>query len=140
MRSMSLVTKLLEAGLPSDQGIRPHLSVVVGVDTLKGDPGSLPAQLAGFGSIGPKLLGYLGCLSDLMPIVTENGELEQARILNVGRSLRRANRQQRRAITARPPPDRAASAPHPAATTRIWRSTTSPGGPEAAAPSPAQGA
>ncbi len=88
-----MLTQVLEAGLPSDKGIRPQLSVIV-------DAQGPSARLAGFGSIGPKLLDYLTCLSDLTPIVTTGGELEQARILNVGRTQRHANRQQRRAIIA----------------------------------------
>ena len=89
-----MVTQVLEAGLPSDKGIRPQLSVIV-------DTHGPSARLAGFGSIGPKLLDYLTCLSDLTPIVTTGGELEQARILSVGRTRRHANRRQRRAIIAK---------------------------------------
>ena len=89
-----MLTRVLEAGLPSDQGVRPQLSVII-------DTHGPSARLAGFGSIGPKLLDYLSCLSDRTPIVTTGGELEQARILNVGRTQRHANRQQRRAIIAK---------------------------------------
>jgi hypothetical protein len=89
-----MLTGVLEAGLPSDKGIRPQLSVIVNAHGPS-------ARLAGFGSIGPKLLDYLTCLSDLTPIVTTGGDIEQAKILNVGRTRRHANRQQRRAIIAR---------------------------------------
>ncbi len=89
-----MLTQVLEAGLPSDKGIRPQLSVIV-------DTSGPSARLAGFGSIGPKLLDYLTCLSDLTPIVTTAGDLPQAKVLNVGRTRRHANRQQRRAIIAR---------------------------------------
>ena len=89
-----MLTHVLEAGLPSDKGIRPQLSVIIDADGPS-------ARLAGFGSIGPKLLDYLSCLSDITPIVTTGGELEQARILNVGRTQRHANRRQRRAIVAK---------------------------------------
>jgi len=89
-----MLTRVLEAGLPSDKGIRPQLSVIV-------EAHGPSARLAGFGSIGPKLLDYLTCTSDLTPIVTTGGELEQAQILNVGRTRRHANRQQRRAIIAK---------------------------------------
>jgi hypothetical protein len=89
-----MLTTVLEAGLPSDKGIRPQLSIIV-------DTNGPSARLAGFGSIGPKLLDHLTCLSDLTPIVTADGDLPQARILNVGRTRRHANRQQRRAIIAR---------------------------------------
>ena len=89
-----MLTGVLESGLPSDKGIRPQLSVIV-------DTTGPSAQLAGFGSIGPKLLDYLTCQSDLTPILTTTGNHEQAQILNLGRTHRHANRQQRRAIIAR---------------------------------------
>lgn len=89
-----MLTGVLESGMPSDKGIRPQLSVIV-------DTHGPSARLTGFGSIGPKLLDYLTCLSDLTPIVTAGGDIEQAKILNVGRTRRHANRQQRRAIIAR---------------------------------------
>jgi hypothetical protein len=89
-----MLTGVLETGLPTDKGIRPQLSVIVDTDGPS-------ARLSGFGSIGPKLLDYLSCLSDLTPIVTSGGDVEQAKILNVGRTRRHANRQQRRAIIAR---------------------------------------
>ncbi|EFQ83889.1 hypothetical protein HMPREF0063_10605 [Aeromicrobium marinum DSM 15272] len=102
----TLVSKVLESGLPSDKGIRPHLSVIADADTLAAaragaGPAGTPAQLAGFGSIGPQLLSYLGCISDLTAIMTTTGDLTQARVLNVGRTRRLATLQQRRAIIAR---------------------------------------
>ena len=89
-----MLTSVLDAGLPSDKGIRPQLSIIV-------DTNGPSAQLAGFGPIGPQLLDYLTCQSDLTPILTTSGNPEQAQILNVGRTRRHANRQQRRAIIAR---------------------------------------
>jgi hypothetical protein len=86
----ALMTSILESGLPSDKGVRPQLSVIL--DTT----GDTPAQLAGFGSIGPKLLDYLTCSVDLTPIYTRNGQ-----ILDVGRSHRLATVRQRRAVLAR---------------------------------------
>ncbi len=88
-----MLTTVLESGLPSDQGIRPQLSIIV-------DTHGPSARLAGFGSIGPKLLDYLTCLSDLTTITTD-GNGPQATVLNVGRTRRHANRQQRRAIITR---------------------------------------
>ena len=61
-----MLTGILESGLPSDNGIRPHLSVIL--DTTN----DTPAQLAGYGSIGPKLLDYLTCDADITPIHTRN--------------------------------------------------------------------
>lgn len=106
----ALLNRVLESGLPSDKGVRPHLSLIVDAETLTQamnmQPGvtrsgsAAPAQLAGFGSIGPQLLGYLGCLSDVTPILT-SGDAPQARTLNVGRSFRLATLKQRRAVIAR---------------------------------------
>lgn len=87
-----LCTKLLESGLPADKGVRPHISVIVEADR--------PAQLKGFGSIGPQLLDYLKCGADVTGILTD-GALPQARVLNVGRSHRLATLKQRRAVIAR---------------------------------------
>ncbi len=105
-----LLDSVLASGLPSDKGVRPHLSVIVDAETLHASakrldgfkaPSAPPARLAGFGPIGPKLLDYLGCISDVTGILTTGGELPQARILNVGRSHRAATFKQRRAIIAR---------------------------------------
>jgi hypothetical protein len=68
-----MLTALLESGLPSDKGIRPQLT------------------------------SYLTCLSDVTPTLTSDGNLEQAQILNVGRTHRHANRQQRRTRLPTPP-------------------------------------
>ena len=96
-----LITKILETGLPSDNGIRPHLSVIVDADTLdnntlEGNTG-IPAQLAGFGSIGPQLLGYITCNSDMTAILLRGN----TDVLDVGRTHRLATLTQRRAIIAR---------------------------------------
>ena len=58
--------------MPSDQGIRPQLSIIV-------DTHGPSARLAGFGSIGPKLLDYLTCLSDLTTITTTDGATARRR-------------------------------------------------------------
>lgn len=96
-----LLTRILESGLPSDKGIRPHLSVIVEADTLEGltNPTSAgsPAQLTGFGSIGPKLLGLLGCNADIAAILKRGN----TNVLDVGRTHRLATLKQRRAVTAR---------------------------------------
>jgi len=104
-----LMTKVLESGLPSDRGVRPHMSVIVAAETLQEavDPKStdgsgLPAQLAGYGSVGPNLLTYLACVSDFQPILTQKPtDFCQSRILNVGRAHRAPTLKQRRAVIAR---------------------------------------
>jgi len=102
-----LCEHILAGGLPSDKGVRPHLSVIVDAETLQAAVESStatgqPAQLAGFGSIGPNLLSYLACVSDFTPILTQKpGDFGQSRILNVGRSHRAPTLKQRRAVLAR---------------------------------------
>jgi hypothetical protein len=86
----TVLTKILEGGLPSDKGVRPHLSITFDTAT------DTPAKLAGYGSIGPRLLDYLSCGTDITPIHTRNGQ-----VLDVGRTQRLATLRQRRAITAR---------------------------------------
>lgn len=106
-----LLTTVIESGLPSDKGIRPHVSVIADLETLQSAtrPSPFhrpvqPAQLVGFGSIGPQLLSYLACNADVTPILTDGlttGEVPQAKVLNVGRSHRLATLKQRRAVIAR---------------------------------------
>jgi len=108
-----LLTSILEGGLPADKGVRPHMSVIADADTLAdatqqaaepgcGSGGGRPATMAGYGSVGPKLLGYLACLADYTPILTRKGfPTGQAQILNVGRAHRSPTLKQRRAVLAR---------------------------------------
>lgn len=96
-----LASSFLESGLPSDKGIRPHLSARVDAETLDGQPGQ-PATLDGFGPIGPQLLSLLACTADVTPILTRQGfPLQGSTILNVGRTQRLATLKQRRAVLAR---------------------------------------
>lgn len=115
-----LLTQVLESGLPSDKGIRPHVSVMADADTLAAAaayveqvttnpsfvappiPATEPAQLAGFGSIGPNLLMYFTCVSDHTAfLMAEGGGERQAQVLNVGRTRRSSTLRQRRAVLAR---------------------------------------
>lgn len=107
-----LVTGVLENGLPSDKGIRPQISVTVDAQTLatamtaptgtSPEPGPAgPATLDGFGHIGPQLLSYLGCTSDVTGVLTTGQDFPQAQILNVGRTKRLATPAQRRAVIIR---------------------------------------
>jgi hypothetical protein len=95
-----IVTSFLESGLPSDQGVRPHLSVRVDADTLAERPGE-PATLDGFGPIGPQLLALLACSADVTPVLTRQGFANGSVVLNVGRTRRLATGKQRRAIHTR---------------------------------------
>lgn len=121
-----VLTAILDGGLPADNGVRPHVSVVVDADTFEAaaqhaqqsadqqakraagqpapdsdpSPGVKPAHLVGYGSIGPSLLMYLACLSDFTAFLVKNGQT-QAQILNVGRTQRLATFKQRRGILVR---------------------------------------
>jgi hypothetical protein len=115
-----LCDSILANGLPSDKGVRPHLSVFVDADTLEAAaqhvkkttekphripdpiPATEPAKLAGHGTIGPNLLMYLSCVSDFTAfLMKEGGGDRQARILNAGTKRYQPNITQRRAVIAR---------------------------------------
>lgn len=115
-----LCSTILANGLPSDKGVRPHLSVFVDSETLEAAahhakaateephlipepmPDVEPAQLAGHGSIGPNLLMYLLCVSDFTAFLMKaGGGHRQAQILNAGRGHHQPNITQRRAVIAR---------------------------------------
>lgn len=83
-----LCSQVLEHGLPSDGGIRPHLSVLVDADGT--------ATLERFGRIGPQLLDFLGCDATATGIVVRDGQA-----LAVGRTKRLATKAQRLAVNAR---------------------------------------
>ena len=113
-----LASAFLASGLPSDKGIKPHLSVFVDAETLHdaaeevrktqqnpfhrptppkpGDPLLDPAELAGHGRIGPHLLMYLRCIGTTTGFV-----MKQDQVLNVGRDKYEPNLKQRKAVIAR---------------------------------------
>ncbi|QGG40657.1 HNH endonuclease [Aeromicrobium yanjiei] len=109
-----LLDSILGNGLPSDKGVRPHMSVFVDAETLEAAaerveqetehphlipdpmPESEPATLAGHGAIGPHLLMFLFCLSGVTGFVRE-----QDQILNVGHTRYEPNMKQRKAVLAR---------------------------------------
>jgi hypothetical protein len=115
-----LLSSVLDNGLPSDKGVRPHLSVFVDADTLEAaaqhvkkttdgphlipDPlaATEPARLAGHGAIGPNLLMYLSCVSEFTAfLMKQGGGARQAQILNAGTERYQPNKIQRRAVIAR---------------------------------------
>lgn len=115
-----LLSAILANGLPDDKGVKPHLSVFVDADTVAAAadyvkqetqhpyrtpdpmPDVEPAILAGHGPIGPHLLMYLLCVSDLTAFIVKTGTgRQQDQILNVGRTRRLATLTQRRAVLAR---------------------------------------
>ena len=115
-----LCSSILDNGLPSDKGVRPHLSVFVDADALEAAaqhvkqttespfaaPASMrdvePATLAGHGAIGPSLLMHFVCVCEfnafLMKLV---GGHRLAQILNAGTDRYQPNKLQRRAVIAR---------------------------------------
>ncbi|MGJ9412337.1 DUF222 domain-containing protein [Aeromicrobium sp. CF4.19] len=106
-----LLTTALEHGLPSDKGVRPQLMVLAPLDaaqeaqraaTEQDIPTRIgpPAELVGFGAIGPKLLGYLACGSDVTGVLTRD-DAPVADVLNVGRTQRLATLKQRRVVITR---------------------------------------
>ena len=113
-----IASALLDSALPSDKGVRPHMSVFVDADTVEAAaqhvkqaaehpfgaadpmPDVEPATLAGHGHIGPQLLMYFLCISDVTAFLMKNGNT-QDQVLNVGRTRRLATYKQRRAVIAR---------------------------------------
>jgi hypothetical protein len=101
-------------GLPSDNGIRPHINVTVDADTLQAmaeqaaakslrnqpDPDLQPAMLEGFGPIGPKLLAHLLCGAELTPFLIKTVD-KNIDVLDVGRTERLATPKQAKAIALR---------------------------------------
>ncbi len=105
-----ICTRVLEHGLPSDNGIRPHIIVTVEAATLKAmandqarqelDLDLKPANLQGFGPIGPQLLAHLLCGADITPfLITTVGP--NTDVLDVGRTQRLATPRQAKAISLR---------------------------------------
>jgi hypothetical protein len=107
-----LLTGILGNGLPSDKGVRPHLSVFVDADTLTAAathahsgvpvPPVEPATLAGHGAIGPNLLSYFLCVSDFTAfLMKQGGGYRQAQVLNAARGRYQPTLLQRRSVIAR---------------------------------------
>ncbi len=115
-----LLSKILGEGLPSDKGVKPHMSVFVDAETLEAaaehvkqatqNPGVVPdtmppvepARLAGHGAIGPNLLMYFLCISDFTAFLMKEGDGDrQAQVLNAGRDRYQPNQLQRRSVIAR---------------------------------------
>jgi hypothetical protein len=103
-----ICTAVLEHGLPSDNGVRPHINVTVDTETLHAMAGRKarqnldlqPAILNGFGPIGPGLLAHLLCGAELTPfLITTVGK--NIDVLDVGRTQRLATPRQSKAIALR---------------------------------------
>jgi len=92
-----LCRSVLDAGLPQDNGVRPHLSVVLSWDSLIGRPGSAPAQLDGFGSVSTDLVRRLACDAHIARVVIA----PDGSPIELGRSARTASAAQRRGARVR---------------------------------------
>jgi hypothetical protein len=105
-----ICTTVLEHGLPSDNGIRPHINVTVDAETLRAmadqrarrtlDFDLEPATLEGFGPIGPGLLAHLLCGAELTPFLIKTID-KNIEVLDVGRTERLATPRQAKAISLR---------------------------------------
>ena len=105
-----ICTTVLEHGLPSDNGIRPHINVIVDADTLQAmankqafrslDLDRQPTTLDGFGPIGPGLFAHLLCGAELTPFLIKKVE-RNIEVLDVGRTERLATPRQAKAVSLR---------------------------------------
>ena len=101
-----LLTRVLAEGLPTDGTVRPQVHVIVDAGTLQAAlaPGTEsafapaePAELVGFGHIGPNLLAHLTCGADLVPVLVDRIG-PNAEVLDVGSRHRDATPKQRHAV------------------------------------------
>lgn len=101
-----IVTRDLQHGLPSDNGVRPHINITVEAGTVKAmaeheaAEGLEPAILQGFGAIGPLLLSHLLCGAEITPFLIRTVE-RNTEVLDVGRTERLATPRQAKAIALR---------------------------------------
>jgi hypothetical protein len=92
-----LCRAVLDAGLPQDNGVRPHLTVVLSWDALVGRLGASPARLDGFGSVPTSLVRQLACDAAVARVVTG----ADGSPIELGRSARAPSAAQRRAVRVR---------------------------------------
>ncbi|HEX2175002.1 MAG TPA: DUF222 domain-containing protein [Nocardioidaceae bacterium] len=93
----ALCRSVLDAGLPQDNGVRPHLTLVLSWEALIGKLGAAPAQLDGFGSIGTSLVRQLACDAAVSRVVTG----PDGSPVELGRTARTASPAQRRGAGVR---------------------------------------
>ncbi|MGH3356931.1 MAG: DUF222 domain-containing protein [Nocardioidaceae bacterium] len=92
-----LCRSVLDAGLPRDNGIRPHLVVTLSWETLVGRLGAGPARLDGFGSVSTSLVRRLACDAQVSRVVIA----PDGSPLELGRTARTASAAQRRGARVR---------------------------------------
>lgn len=89
------LTATLAHGLPSDRGVRPQVAMTLDLLDLAEAPAAATAQLAGFGSIGPRQLQRMLCEADFTAVLTAG----PFTTLDVGRTARLGTARQRKALT-----------------------------------------
>jgi len=93
----ALCRTVLDGGLPKDNGVRPHLTVVLSWDALVGRIGAQPARLDGFGSISTALVRQLACDAAVARVVLG----PDGSPIELGRSRRAPSAAQRRGVRVR---------------------------------------
>lgn len=115
-----LLSAILANGMPDDKGVKPHMTVYANADTVAAAaervkqeteqpnkipdplPDVEPATLAGHGHLGPHLLMYFLCVSDVTAFLMKaGGGWRQDQVLNAGRTRRLATHKQRLSVLAR---------------------------------------
>ncbi|HEY8641411.1 MAG TPA: DUF222 domain-containing protein [Candidatus Dormibacteraeota bacterium] len=95
---MELCRRQLDSGtLPSINGRKPHLTVVVQAETLAGAPGAPAAQLEGAGPISGETAKRLLCGGSASVLTADS----KGAALDLGRSQRLGSEPQRRVLAAR---------------------------------------
>jgi Domain of unknown function (DUF222)/HNH endonuclease len=92
-----LCRSVLDSGLPQDNGIRPHLTVVLTWDALVGRSGAALALLERFGTVSTALVRRLACDARVARVVTD----PDGSPIELGRSARAPSAAQRRGIRIR---------------------------------------
>jgi hypothetical protein len=88
---------VLDTGLPKDNGVRPHLTVVLSWDALVGRAGAAPANLDGFGTVSTSLVRQLACDAQIARVVIA----PDGSPIELGRSSRAPSAAQRRGVRVR---------------------------------------
>ena len=95
---MELCTRQLDSGsLPSVNGRKPHLMVVVQAETLAGKPGAPPPRLEGAGPISVETAKRLLCDGSVSVLTVDKTGV----VLDLGRTRRLATEPQRRLLVGR---------------------------------------
>jgi Domain of unknown function (DUF222)/HNH endonuclease len=92
-----LCRSVLDAGLPQDNGVRPHLTVVLSWGALLGQVGAPPPQMDGLGTVSTSLVRQLACDAQIARVVIA----PDGSPIELGRSARAPSAPQRRGVRVR---------------------------------------